>query len=116
MNAADEGGGGLFAGLGARIGAEETKSPKPVMNMMALLELPSEQRTLVRHLLRAGEPLDAARCAADLGVDPTEMAATVKQLTMIGLVEDTPRGLRAVAGWRASRLPPGGIWSRLADL
>lgn len=109
---------GLFQALNARIEGAETDvaSPQPVMNMMALIELPAIQRRLVRHLLRSDGPVTRDQCAEELDLDPSQLAATVAELTMIGLISESALGLKAVPGWRSSRLPPGGLWSSLADL
>ena len=109
-------GGGLFAGLGERISEAEARTPKPTMNMAELLELPTDQRRLVRHLLRADSPPTAAECAAALELSLDEVNTLVGHLTLIGLVEITGGRLRAIAGWRSSRMPPGGVWSSLSDL
>jgi hypothetical protein len=109
--------GGLFGGLDARLeAAAEAETDKPTMNMMALVELPAEQRSLVRHLLRAGGRPTLAECADTLGVPVDELRVTVGKLVMIGLVESHEDRLRAIPGWRASRLPPGGVWSSLSGL
>lgn len=109
-------GGGLFAGLGERIVEAEARTSKPTMNMAELLELPAEQRRLVRHLLRADTPPTAAECAASLEMTLEQVNELIGRLTLIGLVEVTSGRLRAIAGWRSSRLPPGGVWSSLGNL
>lgn len=109
-------GGGLFAGLSEKIVEADAGKQKPTMNMAELLELPDTQRKLVRHLLRADSPPTAEECAAALGLSDAEIQELVGQLTLIGLVESTSGRLRAIAGWRSSRLPPGGLWSSLGDL
>ena len=109
-------GGGLFAGLSEKIVESDAGKQKPTMNMAELLELPDNQRKLVRHLLRADSPPTAGECAVALGLSDAEIQELVGQLTLIGLVESTGGRLRAIAGWRSSRLPPGGLWSSLGDL
>lgn len=109
-------GGGLFAGLSDKIQESDAGKQKPTMNMAELLELPDNQRKLVRHLLRSDGPPTEAECAAALGMTEAEVHELVGQLTLIGLVESNSGRLRAIAGWRSSRLPPGGIWSSLGDL
>jgi predicted transcriptional regulator len=107
---------GLFSGLSDRVQAAEAAQTKPTMNMAALIELPSEQRQIVRHLLRAETPPTLEQTAAALELPIGTVEAEVGKLTLIGLVERTGDRLHAVAGWRSSRLPPGGIWSSLGNL
>ncbi|MEY4372996.1 MAG: hypothetical protein RL219_1765 [Actinomycetota bacterium] len=109
-------GGGLFAGLGERISEAEAKTQRPTMNMAELLELPDDQRRVVRHLLRADTPPTAEECAAALDITLDQLNELLGQLTLIGLVEIVSGRLRAIAGWRSSRLPPGGVWSSLGNL
>ena len=109
-------GAGLFSGLSEKIQEAESAESKPTMNMAALLELPAEQRKIVRHLLRADSPPTAAETAAALEMSVEEVDAEIGKLTLIGLVEKTDGRLRAIAGWRSSRLPPGGVWSSLGGL
>ena len=109
-------GGGLFAGLNDKIQQTDAERPKSTMNMAELLELPDNQRKLVRHLLRADSPPTEDECAAALGFPVEEIRALVGHLTLIGLVEVNQGRLRAIAGWRSSRLPPGGLWSTLGNL
>jgi len=109
-------GGGLFAGLNDKLQETDAQRPKSTMNMAELLELPDNQRKLVRHLLRADSPPTKAECADALGFPVDEIRSLVGQLTLIGLVEMNQGRLRAVAGWRSSRLPPGGLWSTLGNL
>ena len=109
-------GGGLFAGLSDKIDEANAGKQKPTMNMAELLELPDDQRRLVRHLLRADTPPTVAECAAALGKTEAEINELVGHLSLIGLVDAAQGRLKAVAGWRSSRLPPGGLWSSLGDL
>ena len=109
-------GAGLFSGLSEKIQEAESAESKPTMNMAALLELPAEQRKIVRHLLRADSPPTVAETAAALEMTLEEIDAEIGKLTLIGLVEKTDGRLRAIAGWRSSRLPPGGVWSSLGGL
>ena len=109
-------GGGLFGGLSDKIQAAESAESKPTMNMAALLELPAEQRRIVRHLLRADTPPTVEETAAALEMSIAEVDAEIGRLTLIGLVEKNAGRLRAIAGWRSSRLPPGGVWSSLGGL
>lgn len=107
---------GLFGGLARAIDAADGAHQKPTMNMAALLELPDDQRRLVRHLLRADERPTESDCARELDLTPEQVRELVGQLSLIGLVETVDGRLKAVAGWRASRLPPGGVWSSLEGL
>lgn len=107
---------GLFGGLSDAIEAADAARQKPTMNMAELLELPDDQRRLVRHLLRAEEPPTEAECAAALGLTDAAVRELVGQLSLVGLVDTVGGRLKAVAGWRSSRLPPGGMWSTLEGL
>ena len=109
-------GAGLFSGLSEKIQEVESAESKPTMNMAALLELPAEHRKIVRHLLRADSPPTVAETAAALEMAIEQVDAEIGKLTLIGLVEKTDGRLRAIAGWRSSRLPPGGVWSSLGGL
>jgi predicted transcriptional regulator len=109
-------GAGLFSGLSEKIQEAESAESKPTMNMAALLELPTEQRRIVRHLLRADAPPTVEETAAALEMTVEDVNVEVGRLTLIGLVEKADGRLRAIAGWRSSRLPPGGVWSSLGGL
>ena len=74
------------------------------------------ERVAVRHLLRAEEPPTEAECAAALGLTDAAVRELVGQLSLVGLVDTVGGRLKAVAGWRSSRLPPGGVWSTLEGL
>ena len=70
-------GAGLFSGLSEKIQEAESAESKPTMNMAALLELPAEQRKIVRHLLRADSPPTVAETAAALEMTLEEIDAEI---------------------------------------
>ncbi len=77
---------------------------RPTMKMAELIDLPPEQRLVMRYLLRADTPPTPAECAAALGTTTKEINALVRQLSRAGLVRVDGGRLRPVTGRRTSRL------------
>ncbi len=77
---------------------------RPTMKMAEIIDLPPEQRLVMRYLLRAETPPTPAECAQALGTSTKEITAIARQLARAGLVRIDGGRLRPVTGRRTSRL------------
>lgn len=77
---------------------------RPTMKMAEIIDLPTEQRLVMRYLLRADSPPTPAECAEALGTTTKEIQSIARQLARAGLVRIDGGRLRPVTGRRTSRL------------
>lgn len=77
---------------------------RPTMKMAEIIDLPTEQRLVMRYLLRADSPPTPAECAQALGTTTKEIQSIARQLARAGLVRIDDGRLRPVTGRRTSRV------------
>jgi len=116
-------GGNLFERLAGRLADEPpgaqasgAQASAPAFAVIDLLELPADERTVLRHIMRRATPPTPALLAEELAGTVVDVASTTAALVA--------RGALALDGDRvavptmplARRRSPGGIWDRLGDL
>lgn len=106
--------GGLFDRLAHRL--DDVAEPEVSFAMADLLDLPDDERVVMRHVMRQTVPTSINVLAGELGGDVAEVGAVVARLVerralMVdgGRVEVAPIAL-------IRRSSPGGLWDRLNDL
>lgn len=106
--------GGLFDRLAERL--DDVAEPEALFAMADLLDLPDDERVVMRQVMRQTEPTSINGLARELGSDVAELSTVVTQLVERralvidgGRVEVAPIAL-------IRRSTPGGLWDRLSDL
>ncbi len=106
--------GGLFDRLAERL--DDVAEPETLFTMADLLDLPDDERVVMRQVMRQAEPTSIDGLARELGSDVAELSTVVTQLVERralvidgGRVEVAPIAL-------IRRSTPGGLWDRLSDL
>jgi hypothetical protein len=107
-------GDGLFARLAVRL--DDVAEPVPAFAMADLLDLPDDERVVMRHVMRRSETASVDVLAAEMGRDAAEVGSIVGRLVeRRALVIDGGRvGVATIELIRRST--PGGLWDRLSDL
>jgi hypothetical protein len=106
--------GGLFDRLAVRL--DDATEAEPSFAMADLLDLPEDERVVMRHVMRRAEPTSIDGLAGELAGDVVDVAGVVARLVgRRALVIDGGRvGVATIALIRRST--PGGVWDRLSDL
>ncbi|MFM1751984.1 MAG: hypothetical protein RL119_946 [Actinomycetota bacterium] len=106
--------GGLFDRLANRL--DDGAEPEASFAMADLLDLPEDERVVMRHVMRQTVPTSIDGLAGELGRDVAEVSAVVARLVERralvidgGRIEVAPIAL-------IRRSSPGGLWDRLSDL
>ena len=105
---------GMFARLDEQLNQREPNDAP--LTMSDLLDLPDEQRTLMRHVLRADTSLSPMAAAEGLGWTLGELQRVLGDLSLIGIVEVRDDRITVAPMHRTSRTAPGGLWGKLSDL
>jgi hypothetical protein len=115
-------GGGLFGRLSQRLGeddagaVDEAGDTGPTFSMSDLVDLPDDERSLARLVLRSDGPQQLDDLAAALGWSRETLERCADALQTRGALEIVSGTLRPASSWRTRRPAPGGIWSRLGQL
>ena len=106
--------GGLFDRLAGRL--DDVAEPEASFAMADLLDLPDDERVVMRHVMRRAETTSIDGLAGELGLDVVEVGGGVARLVeRRALVIDGGRvGVATINLIRRST--PGGLWDRLNDL
>lgn len=106
--------GGLFNRINNRL---EADSPDETpLTMSDVLDLPEDQRSLMRFVLRAPEPLTPHEAADGLGWDAAQTLKVVGDLSFIGMIDLVDGRIKVAPMHRTTRSTPGGMWSTLNNL
>ena len=80
-----------------------------------VLELPPDQRRVMRYLLRFDYPPTPDELARAVGIDKRELKEVVRSLAQAGLLRVAEGRIRPVTGKRTSRPSSADRWSRLDE-
>ncbi len=107
-------GDGLFGRLADRLADEDTATT--AFTMAEILELPDDERTVLRHMMRRATSPTLSQLAAELAAAVPDLDATLAALVgREALVIDGD--IVAVATIALNRrMTPGGLWDRLGNL
>lgn len=105
---------GLFNRINSRLEADSTDEAPPTMS--DVLDLPDDQRSLMRYVLRSPEPLTPHEVAEGLGWKDAEAHKVVGDLSFIGMIDLVDGRIKVAPMHRTTRSTPGGLWSALNDL
>jgi predicted transcriptional regulator len=106
---------GLFARLAERLD-QHGDSARPTFATADLLDLPSDERLVMRHIMRRADPATVGVIAQELGRDEPLIRELVTRLVeRQALVTDAGR-IRMATIALTRRATPGGLWDRLSDL
>jgi hypothetical protein len=106
--------GGIFDRLGGRV--EENESDDAPLTMSDILDLPDDQRALMRHVMRAPTRLTAAEAAEGLGWEQDVTDRVIGVLSLAGMLDLTDGRLKVAPMQRTKHASPGGMWGPLTDL
>ena len=105
---------GIFSRLNGRLDdSDEVEAPLTVSDLLAF---PDDERTIVRHILRAPTPLTVSVLAAELRQPADGVAKPVGSLSMRGVLAITDGHLTIAPLQRKARVSPGGLWGQLSEL
>jgi predicted transcriptional regulator len=107
-------GDGLFARLAGRL--DEDAPAEPSFSMMDLLELPDDERVVMRHVMRRSEAASIVVLAEELGREAAEVSNVVAQLIERRAVYIDGGRVEVATIELTRRSSPGGLWDRLGDL
>jgi hypothetical protein len=105
---------GMFDRLGTRISDNDGEANPPSMSDM--LDLPNDQRELMRIVLRSREAMTPELAAGELGWDSKLTSRVIGALSFSGMIELVNGCIQIVPMQRVTRKSLGGIWGALDDL
>lgn len=105
---------GLFNRINSRLEADSTDEIP--LTMSDILDLPDDQRSMMRYVLRSPEPLTPNEAAEGLGWDHGHAHKVVGDLSFIGMIDILDGRIKVAPMHRTRRSTPGGMWSTLDDL
>lgn len=105
---------GLFNRINSRLEADSIDDAPPTMS--DVLDLPDNQRSLMRYVLRSPDPLTPLEVAEGLGWDVAQGHKVVGDLSFIGMIDLVDGHIKVAPMHRSTRSTPGGMWSALNDL
>ncbi len=105
---------GLFNRINSRLEADSIDDTPPTMS--DILDLPEDQRSMMRHVLRSPDPLTPHEAAEGLGWDDAQAHKVVGDLSFIGMIDLVDGRMKVAPMHRNTRSTPGGMWSTLNDL
>lgn len=106
---------GLFARLAERLD-EATEATTPSFVMADLLDLPDDERLVMRHVMRRADPATVEVIAGELTRDELEVRDVVARLMGRRAVVIDAGRVRVATIALTRRSTPGGLWDRLSDL
>ncbi len=105
---------GLFNRVNDRLEADSIDDAPPTMS--DILDLPEDQRSLMRYVLRSPEPLTPREVAEGLGWEASQAHKVVGDLSLIGMIDLVDGRIKVAPMHRNTRPAPGGMWNTLNDL
>ena len=102
---------GMFDRLGTRISDNDGEANPP--SMSDILDLPNDQRELMRLVLRSREAITPELAAGDLGWDSKLTARVIGALSFSGMIELVNGCIQIVPMQRVTRKSLGGMWGAL---
>jgi hypothetical protein len=105
---------GMFNRLGDRLAQNELAEAP--LTMSDVLDLPDEQLTIVRQVMRSSDPMTPAQVAESLGWSLPEVERPLGDLSLAGIVEVIDGVIKVSPMQRTARTTPGGLWTTLGEL
>ena len=105
---------GLFNRLGDRI-AQNEGAEAPV-TMSDLLDLPDDQRSIVREVMRSKDLMTPAEVAGSLDWPLSDVERLLGDLSLQGMIEVVDGRIKVSPMHRTTRATPGGLWGLLEEL
>jgi len=105
---------GMFNRLGDQL-AQNESGDVPV-TMSDLLDLPDDQRTVVREVMRSSDPMTPEEVADALEWPLPDVERLLGDLSLLGMVEVVDGRIKVSPMHRTTRATPGGLWGLLDEL
>ena len=105
---------GMFNRLGDRLAHNE--SDEVPVTMSDLLDLPDDQRAVVREVMRSSDPMTPAQVADVLDWPLPDVERLLGDLSLIGMIEVVDGRIKVSPMHRTTRATPGGLWGLLDEL
>jgi hypothetical protein len=107
---------GLFDRIENQIEEREGEGDQAPLTMSDILDLPDDQRSLMRYVLRSAEPLTPGEVAEGLGWEIERTQRIVGDVSFIGMIDLVDGRIKVAPMQRNTRSTPGGMWRALDDL
>jgi len=105
---------GMFNRLGDRLAHSE--SDEVPVTMSDLLDLPDDQRTVVREVMRSSNPMTPSEVAGALDWPLPDVERLLGDLSLLGMIEMVAGRIKMSPMHRTTRATPGGLWGLLDEL
>jgi hypothetical protein len=105
---------GIFNRIGDQLAQNE--SDEVPVTMSDLLDLPDDQRSVVREVMRSSDPMTSAEVADSLGWPLPDVERLLGDLSLLGMIEVVSGRIKMSPMHRTTRATPGGLWGLLDEL